>query len=293
MRTPSFASPSLLGFVTILGSGIAASPLLAQKYVAPTNETITTRIEEGYGSRPSQVIWVYNGSTVAVDVYSVTLRSCENVRQDCAPRPLRMHLRPGHSEVLDRVEPNDPEKGFSYRYTFGWRADSADMAALHVLAAGGDRAAQQLTTPQAVAQPAVPTAAQPMTPQPAIARPAAMPQPSAELDPRDVVLGQAELVKLGPQITSLRVHPDSIVVHVGQSFLMHQIQVFAYDLQGNMLGQVGTYGGKGINGILTAHGDTATARHVGRTRLEIQLAPPAASVTAMLPIIVIPRDTLR
>jgi len=290
MRTPSFASPSLLGFVTILGSGIAASPLLAQKYVAPTNETITTRIEEGYGSRPSQVIWVYNGSTVAVDVYSVTLRSCENVRQDCAPRPLRMHLRPGHSEVLDHVEPNDPEKGFSFRYTFGWRADSADMAALHVLAAGGDRAAQQMTAPQSAQPAAAPAVAQPMM-QPA--RPVTMAPPNAPLDPRDVVLGQEDLVKLGPQITSIRVQPDSIVVHVGQSFLMHQIRVIAYDLQGNVLGRVGTYGGKGINGILTAHGDTATARRVGRTHLEIQLAPPAASVTAMLPIIVIPRDTLR
>jgi hypothetical protein len=289
MRAPLLAPRPVLALITILGSGVAVSPLVAQKYVAPTNETISTRIEEGYGSRPSQVIWVYNGSTVSIDVFSVTLRSCENVRQDCAPRPLRLHLRPGHSEVLDRVEPQDPEKGFSFRYTFGWRADSAEMAALHVLAAGGDRAAQQMTAP--AAQPAMATAAQLMAPQPAAAQPAAM--ASAPLDPRDVILGQEELVKLGPQITSIRVQPDSIVIHVGQSFLMHQVRVFAYDLQGNMLGRVGTYRGKGINGILAAHGDTATAQRTGRTRLEFQLAPPAAPLTAMLPVIVIPRDTLR
>lgn len=286
MRALPHASRPVLGFVTILGSGIAAPQMLAQAYVAPTNETITTRIEEGYGSRPSQVIWVYNASTVSVDVFSVTLRSCENVRQDCAPRPLHMHLRPGRSDVLDRVEPEDPEKGFSFRYTFGWRADSADMAALHVLAAGGDRSAQQqIAPPQAATQqmPAKPTPAQPPAPPPA----------HVSVDPHDVVLGQEELTTLGPQITSLRVQPDSIVLHVGQSFLMRQVRVFAYDLQGNVLGRVGTYHGKGINGILTAHGDTATARHVGRTRLEFELAPPAAPLTAMLPIIVIPRDTLR
>ena len=69
--------------------------------------------------------------------------------------------------------------------------------------------------------------------------------------------------------------------------------VDAFDLQGNLLGRVGTYRGKGMNGILTAHGDTATAQRVGRTRLEFQLDPPAAPLTVMMPIVVIPRDTLR
>lgn len=271
MRTRSLASPSLLCFITILGSGVAASPLVAQKYVAPTNETITTRLEEGYGSRPSQVIWIYNGSTVPVDVYSITLRDCENVRQDCAPHQLRMHLQPGRSDVLYRVEPQDPEKGFTFRYTYGWHADSAYTAAPTVLATGGDKPAEQQIAAQQTA------AAEERT----------------TVGAHDVVLGRDELATLGPQITSLRVQPDSIVIHVGQSFLMHQVRILAYDLQGNLLGRVGTYRGKGMNGILTAHGDTATAQRVGRTRLEFQLDPPAAPLTVMMPIVVIPRDTLR
>ena len=270
MRTPSFASPSLLGFVTILGSGIAASPLLAQKYVAPTNETITTRIEEGFGSMPSQTIWVQNGSTVGIDVYSVTLRNCENVKQECEPRPLRLHLDAGRSAVLERVEPKNPEQGYSYRYGFGWRADSAGLAALRVLAGtGSPEAQQQLALQQRAAD-----------------------EERTTVGAHDVVLRRDDLAQLGPQIVRLGVEPDSVVLHVGQSFLMHQVRVLAYDLQGNVLGRVGAYQWRFQQSPITVHGDTVTALRTGRTQLSFRLPPPAPELGTALQIIVVPADTL-
>ena len=271
MRAPTFSTRSTLALISILGSGVAAPALLAQSYVAPTNETVTTRTEEGLGSSISQVIWIHNGSTVPIDVYSVTLRDCDNVKQDCSPRPLRMHLQPGRSDVLTRVEPKDPEKGYSYRYTFGWRADSAYMAALHVLAATGTPQAEQRLASQEKAND----------------------EERTTVGSHDIVLGRDELTTLGPKVYRLAVEPDSIVLHVGQSFLMHEVRILAYDLQGNLLGRVASYQGRMLQGILATHGDTATAERAGRTRVEFRLTPPAAPLTAVLPIVVEKADTTR
>lgn len=271
MRAPSFIPRPTLALIWILGSGIAAPALLAQSYVAPTNETVTTRTEEGLGSSIAQVIWIHNGSTVPISVYSVTLRDCDNVKQQCSPRPLSMRLQPGRSDVLTRVEPRDPEKGYSYRYTFGWRADSAAMAALHVLAATGAPEAEQRLASQEKANE----------------------EERTTVGSHDIVLGRDELATLGPKVYRLAVEPDSIVLHVGQSFLMHEVRVVAYDLQGTLLGRVASYQGRMQMGIISTHGDTATALHAGRTRVEFRLAPPAAPLTAVLPIIVEKADTAR
>lgn len=269
MRAPSFASRPTLALISILGSGIAVPSLAAQSYVAPTNETITTRVEEGFGSTPSQVIWVQNGSTVGIDVYSVTLRQCENVKQECAPRPLRLHLAPGRSEVLERVEPRDPERGFSYRYGFGWRADSAGLAALRVLAGGGSAEAQQRLAAQQRAAD----------------------EERTTVGAHDVVLRRDDLVQLGPQIVRLGVEPDSVVLHVGQSFLMHQVRVLAYDLQGNVLGRVGAYQWRFPQALIAVHSDTVTALRPGRTQLSFHLPPPAPDLSTALKVIIAPADS--
>lgn len=267
-----------LAILSLLVAPVVAHAQSDTRYVAPTNETVTTYIEEGMGSRPSAVLWVRNTSTVPIKVFSVTLRSCENVFEDCAPRPLDLRVGPGRSAIIGHVEPRDPEKGYTYRYTFGWRADSADAVLQRVLAQGG--------APQPQAQAVV-------TSQPPVAEPAVVVQrmttaPKPTITPRDIILGPQELAVLGPQIVRLGVEPDSVVLQVGQSFLMHQVRVYAYGLQGNMLGRVAAYQGRVSRGVLLAHGDTATAQHAGRSRLEFRLAPPAAPLTAIFPVIVIP-----
>lgn len=268
MRAPSLASRPVLGFISILGSGIVAPQLAAQAYVAPSSETITGRIEQGMGNPPSQTIWVHNGSTVGVDVYSVALHDCENVKQECAPRPVRLHLNPGQSDVLTRVEPANPHAPYHYRYGFGWRADSTALAALRVLASGGSVEAQQRL---------------------AAAQARAAEEQAGGV--HDVVLRRDDLAALGSRIAHLAVEPDSVVLHVGQSFLMHQVRILAYDAQNNLLGRVGPYQWRIQAPIIVAHGDTVTAVSAGRTRLGFHLPPTAPDLGTALDVIVAPADS--
>lgn len=113
----SLTATLLLG--AIGASGCASG--VQRVYVAPTNETVVTGVTEGRGDDVFQMIWVANRSTVPVTVYSVTLRSCENVRQPCEPRPMNVRLAAGEQRTVLRVEPKSDLQGFSFRYTFAWR----------------------------------------------------------------------------------------------------------------------------------------------------------------------------
>jgi hypothetical protein len=239
------------------------------RFVAPTDATVITHIEEGFGSTPSQVIWIQNNSTVPIQVYSVTLRNCQNVRQDCSPTPMNLRVRPGSREILKRVEPRNTEAGFSYRYSFGWRADSTDIAALRALADNGvTRAQQQL---------------------------AANAQAAAEqrntVGSHDVDLGRAELDALGAQIARLRAVPDSVVMHVGQLLPIHQVHILALDAQGQILGRVRAYNWRVLRNVISLQADTVVADRVGRTTAEFRLVPPAAPVSVSFPIVVVADTT--
>ena len=90
-------------------------------YVAPSAENVVAGVEEGRGPNPSQSIWVENRSTEPVTVYSVTLRSCENVRQPCEPRPMDLRLAAGQRRTVLRVQPRLENRGFSFGFSFAWR----------------------------------------------------------------------------------------------------------------------------------------------------------------------------
>lgn len=260
---------SILGVALLAPASSALGQTRTTRYVAPTDETVTTTLEEGYGSSPSQVIWIRNASTVAIEVYSVTLRECENVKQDCAPRRLHLTVRPGRREVLQRVEPKNRDQGFGFRYSFGWRADSSAAAALRTLAENGSATARQQLA----------------------AHDAAEAERRATVGSHDQLLGQEEVAALGPRIAALRVEPDSVVVRVGQLFLVHQVHVLAVDSAGAVLGRVRAYNWRvrtGAGGIVSTVADTVVAQHAGRTAADFRLAPPAAPLATQLPIVVVP-----
>ena len=110
-------APCLLGAAGAVG----CAPASQRIYVAPTVETVVASLEEARGDLPAHLVWVENRSTVPVKVYSVTLRSCENVRQPCEPRPVDISLAAGQRRMVMRVEPRSPNQGFSFRYSFAWR----------------------------------------------------------------------------------------------------------------------------------------------------------------------------
>lgn len=241
------------------------------QFVAPTNATVTTNIEEGYGSSPSQTIWIHNSSTVPIHVYSVTLRNCENIKEDCSPFPINLHVGPGDRRMLRRVDPHDPDKGFSFRYTFGWQADSSAMEALHLLANNGVAQARDIVA----------------------SHDAARAEQNALVGVHDADLRGADIAELGAKIATLRVDPDSVVLHPGQALVLHNVRVLAIDAQGQILGRVRAYQFRVPGGPLTVHVDTLTAQRAGRVAAQFRLAPPAAPLTVILPIIVTAADSVK
>ena len=129
------AVPAVMRFAfaaLVLQPAIAAGQTQPDRYVAPSNETVTTttRLEQKFGGSSYKIIQVQNKSTVPIQVYSVTLLNCANIRQDCNEAiTVNVRVAPGRQELLYRVEPCDAEMTFSFRYTIEWRADTAGVVA--------------------------------------------------------------------------------------------------------------------------------------------------------------------
>jgi len=122
--------------------GVAACSASTQRaFVAPSNETVVSDTEVRQDNPPTHLIYVQNRSTVPVRVFSVSLSSCENIKQQCGPRRANLRLDPGARLLAIRVEPDNAQRAFSYSFAFNWQADSAGAAALSALAESGDAGA--------------------------------------------------------------------------------------------------------------------------------------------------------
>ncbi len=256
-------------------AAVAVSAARAQsddtRYVAPTSETVTATLEQGMGSVPAQIIWVQNNSTVPIHVYGVMLRNCENVRGDCGPRRVDIPIRAGGREIVQRVERQDADRGMHFNYGFSWRADSGSFNAIRMLARDGIVGAQERVSQHD----------------------AAVAAERAAGGAQDLMLTPTDLATLGGRVAGLRLEPDSVVVHVGQAFVMHQVRLLAIDSSGNVLGRVRGYRWRIPPGPLAVQApDTVTAMRAGRTAAEFHLAAPApTSLGAVLPIIAVADST--
>lgn len=250
---------------------IIPSIVAAQKrFVAPTDRTVFLEYEEGYGSTPMQIAYISNMSSVQIVVYSVTLRDCENVKQSCNPQKVNIRVPAGRRAVLKRVEPRSPNAGFRFAMSYGWRPDSTDPDALRFLAESGSGAAQaQLQT-----------------------REAAMAERQATVGRHDEWLDATRLAALGDSVASLRAEPDSVVLRVGQLFVVHDVRVMARAADGAVLGRVGWYQWRVPPGIVSVSADSVVAQAPGRVEVEFQLTPPAPAHTAKFAVIVV-ADTSR
>jgi hypothetical protein len=112
---------STIAFLALVIAGCASQG--QRVYVAPSNDSITSTTEEGHGTTPSQTIYVVNESTVPIIVFGVALRDCENVKQQCEPRPANVKIGAGQRRVVLRVEPKSLDRGFNYRFSYSWRAE--------------------------------------------------------------------------------------------------------------------------------------------------------------------------
>ncbi len=239
---------SLAALSALLLPGCASAPT-QHAYVAPTFETVFTTTEE-MTTGPGQIVYVENRSSVRVTVYSVTLRDCENIKASCNPRQLNLRLDPGNRVTLVRVEPANPQQGFNFRYSFGWRADSSTTAALGALASGGDTVAR--------------------------VQPSAMQREEARrrgtIGAADLDLAPSEIAGLANRAGSLRALPDSLVLRVGGRVTLDTVRVLLIGTQGETLGRMRALQFRVLPGPVTlVRPDTIVAVSPGRTALQLKL----------------------
>ncbi|MBW8771059.1 MAG: hypothetical protein JF589_14985 [Gemmatimonadetes bacterium] len=154
-----------------------SAPLAAQeRFIAPTSSTVNAFTEEGVGDNPAHVLYVQNSSTVPIIVFGITLSQCENIRQPCGSRRVKIRVDPNRRVNVGRVEPRDHERGFSYRWNFSFGGDSTDAKAMAMLRehgmefdpAGGLRMIERRPTDAPATEPSVAQAqaAPPTSPEP-------------------------------------------------------------------------------------------------------------------------------
>lgn len=205
----------LAGLAGLAGLGLMPNGAAAQRYVAPTRETVFSTTQESQGDAPVHLIYVENRSTVPVTVFSVSLSRCENVRQQCYPRPVRIRVQPGRRELATRVEPANRALGFTYFFGFGWNADSAGVAALATLASGGNTRAQDQLASLRRADSLERTAT----------------------GPHGTELTRDDFTALAGRALTLRAVPDSLLLVPGERASVDRIRVFVADSQGVALGR--------------------------------------------------------
>jgi hypothetical protein len=142
-------------------AALALQPLEAQdRFVAPTERSVIATSEQSNSDDPVHMLFVSNNSTVPIVVFGVSLTACENVKQPCGPRRTKIRIGEGRRVNVGRVQARDTERGFGYRWSFSYHADSSDAKAMAVLrehgleldpAAAARRAAMEAANAEAVA----------------------------------------------------------------------------------------------------------------------------------------------
>ena len=117
----SFHIRSALSALVVLATLSCASAGRQTVYVAASNANITDQAVASYNG-VSQLVYVTNGSTVPIVVTSVRLYDCDNIRNRCEVVRMRVPVGPGHRELIVTVNPENPERAYSYRYSWTWEA---------------------------------------------------------------------------------------------------------------------------------------------------------------------------
>ena len=96
---------------------LAAPP---RTIVDPTPATIVPTVVTSTDP-PGQTLYIENHSTSPVTVYSVSLRECQNLGDQCTARDVEVHIAPGARRAVARVTPYNADHSFQFKYDFRWR----------------------------------------------------------------------------------------------------------------------------------------------------------------------------
>ncbi len=249
MHRVSPDSPVRLTFALLL-AGCSATTQRA--FEAPSSETIVSETEERQSDPPTHLIFVKNLSTVPVKVFSVSLRSCENVKQPCGPKSTNLRVAPGQRVLALRVEPDMPQRAFSYNFGFSWHADSSSAAALAALAASGDASARRKVA--------------------AMQRDDSLRK--AEPGTHYNELTRDDFTALGGRVVSMRAEPESLVLAPGEQSSVERIQFLMLDAQGQSVGRTRwvQWMVPGDGAIQFLPPDRIIAHRPGRTVIRFRLA---------------------
>jgi hypothetical protein len=251
---------------------LVACSAATRTFVAPSDDTVYTETVEQQGDVPTQVIYVINRSTVPVTVFSVSLRSCENVKQECAPKRTNLRVDPGGRTAVMRVQPDSPTRGFSYYFSFGWRADSSSAAALGALAAGGDPRSQERIAASQRADSIEKTVP----------------------GPRYHELTRDDFIAMAGKISALRAAPESLALAPGEQTSMQHVRILVLDDAGQVLGRTQwlEWMVSGVDAVEFTAPDRLRARRPGHTTIRFRLAKEAERIVGKeiaeieLPIVV-------
>lgn len=151
-------------FIVCLAA-LALHPLRAQDlFIAPNERTVIALSEQSNSDDPAHSLYISNNSTVPIVVFGVTLVQCENVKQSCGPRRTNIKIGPGRRVNVGRVQARDTERGFGYRWSFSYHADSSDAKAMALLREHGVELDPAAAARRAAADRAGADASPPTTP---------------------------------------------------------------------------------------------------------------------------------
>jgi hypothetical protein len=88
-------------------------------HVEPSAATVTSRLEATNDGRGQYVV-VENRSSVSIFVTSVQLRDCQNIRNPCEVKRMRVEVRPGRSERVLTVLSRSASSPYNFLYSWGW-----------------------------------------------------------------------------------------------------------------------------------------------------------------------------
>ena len=116
-----FRAACAVAFIT----GAAACASAAERtFVAPTDRTVTSRLEPASGGRGQHVV-VQNSSTVEIVVNGVALAECEHVRTRCEVHRIRVPVGPGPRRQVFTIVTDGSDQGHNVRYSISWEASAA------------------------------------------------------------------------------------------------------------------------------------------------------------------------
>jgi hypothetical protein len=111
---------------------LAIAPYIARaqkpapaNYVAPSPASIHASLEQGNGILPSRAILVRNLSSVAIEVDTVTLHDCSNVRELCGAHGVHVRIPAGATVTVMTINPHDNTEPFEFQFGYSWRAAPA------------------------------------------------------------------------------------------------------------------------------------------------------------------------